>query len=589
MSNHPPIDRPQTPLPRETDFGDNSSTSILVDEEADREPLLSNLQLINEDDASDNTVKAKDKNNPLVRNEKEDPKRKYVAWPMRRHSSSSNTETISQCGGALNQLKALQRQIQLQSTTPTETPPVRPWEIRRVRTAPGTSSNSSSNGAARQTFYIRTRSNPTRIERNPPLKTCLKKKSKSAASSPPSGLNMENDLQGTLLLRRVKTVDFATPKRTQSLPPSKSWKKFEAKILPEPTVETYFAKTMSFPGPKAKSSIAGAAITRTDVHVVAISPAWPSDTDNQEPVRTYSATPTMQVVESGNGVYEVVWDDVPTDEYKEKSRKSSAGQALQAAGSFPLSGLERVNSKLADWSWGKGMPKDKPKTPGQFRPETVVFPEESHESYPSFECAVEDDEDLIIIVPPNSEGPSTHASRRTSGPGSTSTSSGSRSLSYSDTENSEADQKRMKKDSLVVPGEQDKPRVGGLIGAGKGMRKPPEIRRLSNLEEADVRFRAHRDSVVLARQRIFNAGGVSPELFMHRDSVSIAKRRMMKKNHAQSAARDVSRPPQVSFDRLSTIADSSPPKGQTAMNLGNSTSILAPQPAGPDRHIRIVE
>lgn len=65
------------------------------------------------------------------------------------------------------------------------------------------------------------------------------------------------------------------------------------------------------------------------------------------------------------------------------------------------------------------------------------------------------------------------------------------------------------------------------------MKRPPTAQRCFNLDELRRYFQNHRDSVLLAQQRIFKAGGVSPERIMHRDSVSIARKRMRGKNTAQ--------------------------------------------------------
>lgn len=86
--------------------------------------------------------------------------------------------------------------------------------------------------------------------------------------------------------------------------------------------------------------------------------------------------------------------------------------------------------------------------------------------------------------------------------------------------------------------------------------------RCFNLDEPRRYFQNHLDSVLLAQQRIFKAGGVSPGRVMHRDSVSITRKRMREKNAAQLAARDTPREAQVVFERLRPIADTSPPNGR---------------------------
>jgi len=172
-------------------------------------------------------------------------------------------------------------------------------------------------------------------------------------------------------------------------------------------------------------------------------------------------------------------------------------------------GLKRVNTQLVEWSWIRGLPKDKAKTVERPALEIVVFVDESHEQHPHLDCAVEDD---LIIAPPNSERPSANSTRPTSRPGSERTSS---SVSYTSTDDSEAG--RNQKDSLMAQGQEDTKRLGGQIEAISGMKRPPIAQRHSNLNEPRRYFQNHRDSMLLAQQRIFKAGGVSPERFMHCD------------------------------------------------------------------------
>ena len=125
------------------------------------------------------------------------------------------------------------------------------------------------------------------------------------------------------------------------------------------------------------------------------------------------------------------------------------------------------------------------------------------------------------------------------------------------------------------------------------------IRKLSNLEEADTKFRDHRDSVTIAHSRIVHSGGVSPELFAHRDSVSLGKKRMHARNHAASAARSSSSRKELSVEALGLfteedISTATLPtvKEHAAKALRNSSepSILhPPQQTANKRHIRIVE
>ena len=128
-------------------------------------------------------------------------------------------------------------------------------------------------------------------------------------------------------------------------------------------------------------------------------------------------------------------------------------------------------------------------------------------------------------------------------------------------------------------------RLGGQIGVSSGMKRPPIAQRRFNLDEPRRYFQNRRDSVLLAQQRIFKAGGVSPERVMHRDSVSIARKRMREKNAAQLAACDTPREAQVVFERLRPIADTSPPNGRKTTNTLTSQSAEGPS-AYPNHGMR---
>lgn len=186
-----------------------------------------------------------------------------------------------------------------------------------------------------------------------------------------------------------------------------------------------------------------------------------------------------------------------------------------------------------------------------------MFADESQEQHPHLDCAVEDDNDLII-APPNSERPSANSTLPTSRPGSERTSS---SVSYTSTDDSEAGQNQ--KDSLMAQGQEDTKEAWWTDWSKQWDDKATHsTERCFNLDEPRRYFQTHLDSVLLAQQRIFKAGGVSPGRVMHRDSVSITRKRMREKNAAQLAARDTPREAQVVFERLRPIADTSPPNGR---------------------------
>ncbi|KAF2712414.1 hypothetical protein K504DRAFT_480086 [Pleomassaria siparia CBS 279.74] len=478
--------------------------------------------------------------------------------------------------------------------------PVRPWRVRRVRTASGPFQWTNPQAPGRPGFRWFPRSNsdpyPTPVDKqkraagkNISLKPCIKQKSKSAATTPPNAQGQSPDGLGTTQkLRRVKTVDFeeGLSKKLLSLPPL------------EPTKN--ISRVTLCPGLTMNKSLpADAAVTRTDVHVVAIAPSWNAD-DIPDEGGIDPATPTMQIVESKSGCYEIVWDDVPLkQDVRTNRRGSSASQALAAASPETSHGLHRVNTKLSEWSFGNGSPSE------LFKPQIVVFPDEDGRT-PRFDCAIEDDDDTyIIIAPPNSERPSATPSRHQSRPGSIER---AESDSLADDEATPTSSRFFfEKDnttlnSLLIP-DPDTPKnkkPGHPIGTHRRVRKSPALRRFSNVEESDLKFRGHRDSVTLARSRIFNAGGVSPELFMHRDSVSIAKKRMHTRNHAISSAREIPKPrssrgtasePSFEADDLGEALPVIPAKAvaKKALKSSSSASMLIPQQTSMNRHIRIVE
>ncbi|KAF2865924.1 hypothetical protein BDV95DRAFT_612167 [Massariosphaeria phaeospora] len=519
---------------------------------------------------------------------------------LRRSSSTPVVEVIrSRFHDPTIDSATLQHQLVMQ-TKHTGQRPVKPWRVRRARTTQGPFqwSTPQSKGPGFMWFPVDSKSESESFRTmqpkskhagtDLPLKTCLKPKSKSAATTPPSGSH-QSDTGGVRKLRRVKTVDFEEDisRKLLSLPPLKVWTDEPKDLANKANKPTTRGQTKqarppkttkhqpSCPGPKTKSGIADPAVTRTDVHVVAIAPSWmPGDTPNEDAIDP--VTPTMQIVESKNGCYEVIWDDVQPeeDDIGPGRRGSTASQALHKANSSPVRGLERVNSKLTDWAWGG---EDSPKP---FIPQIVVFPDDDGRTS-RFDCAVEDDEDCMVLAPPNSQRTSANASRRPSRPGSA---RHSRSCSTDDAEPlSYASTRGSTPDSGIFAESQP-----DTIDNKRG-RARPTIRKLSNLEEIDLRFQGHRNSVTLARSRIFNDGGVSPELFMHRDSVSMAKKRMHERNHATSFARPIHKT--RSLEDLSCSA--SPVDGLAnateALKYGTATSIFQPKPNAAPRHIRIVE
>ncbi|ORY17851.1 hypothetical protein BCR34DRAFT_610738 [Clohesyomyces aquaticus] len=411
-----------------------------------------------------------------------------------------------------------------------------------------------------------------------PLKGCMRYKSKSAAASPPLESSIEFENTAARKLRRAKTVDFEgeLSKKMLPLPPLKPWTGQKDAVEQTPirskgsagrgkrTFARLVKRMRSYPGlrPRTKSALADTAITRTDVHVVAVAPSWmPDDAPSSDESGMDPSTPTMQIVESKAGCYEVVWDDVPKESSRALTRRrSTAGQAFQAASSFASKGLERVNTKLTEWTWSRDGPKA---PPASFKPQIVVFPD--NDGQPTRVDSASHDDDLPVTgVPPNSVRtsaiPSPHQSRPTSR-------LNSRSISYTDTVSDPGELSDPFTTPMVVPNpDATTSKTGGYLWGSK----PSAIHALSNMEETDQKFRGHRDSVTLARSRIFNAGGVSPELFVHRDSISMAKKRMHARNHAMAAACEI--------PARSNLGASDPFSLALGTDFDASSPLLSPEP-----------
>jgi hypothetical protein len=453
-----------------------------------------------------------------------------------------------------------------------------------------------------------------------PLKPCMESESKSAATTPPNESQEIGEAgDQPQKLRWAKTVGFDdVSRKLSSLPPLKVWtpdstpaaaphldrsKAWGGKSGSKP--ETVALRGTMRPGPVTKSMAAEPAVTKTDVHVVALAPSCDIG-DVPDEGETDSVIPTMQIVESNNRRYEIVWDDVPLEhDIPARRRTSSASQALVAVSTEFSQGpreLDHVNTKLTDWTFSRGNPVE------LFKSQIVVFPDDDGRD-PHFDCIVEDEEDSSVIAPPNSTRTSANASCHHSRPASR---QNYRSDSFADDkaklEEDTYGEEGPQQDTLAIP-DPDAPstRPGHHIETHRRMRKLPHTRRLSNMDEFDVRFHGHRDSVALARNRISDADNVSLELFMqtHRDSVCIAKKRMHshKRNHALSPAREIPQP-QFSVSNLDHSTDdldqtsddpddaglSQPAKSDAtkALKSSSSVSMLLPQPANA-RRIRIVE
>ncbi|RAR05089.1 hypothetical protein DDE82_004107 [Stemphylium lycopersici] len=464
--------------------------------------------------------------------------------------------------------------------------------LTRTRPVPTRSTpvRSSSNPNLAKAF-----ANPRTREHELPLKPCIKNKAKSATTASPGGIVQDTTDVERRILRRVKTVDFEEsgsrtsillPRVDVTLESATDSPMHAAKTISVPTRNPGKAvkKSPSCPNTISivKSSVADQAVTRTD------NAQDVTNDDVPDP-----ATPTMQIIETKSGSYEVIWDDVPS-EYSIRMRdrrSSSASHSLETVSPGAGRGLERVNSKLAGWAGTWNSPSD------CFRPTIVVFPDDDGRAK-RYDCAVEDEdeEDLTLLVPPNSQmtsaTSSNHVSRPTSAPLTRTVSREGISLRTALHETQPQvshDMLQPPEQSLVVPS----PDI--QLGGGKA-KQAIMVRQLSNLEEADMRFCRHRDSVTIAHSRLVHSGKVSPEPFERRDSVAIARKRMHNRNQAE---RVQNRTKRLSAEDLNHLMSGGIPevtlpaikaRARQALEKGESPLIRRPSQGATDqRHIRIVE
>jgi hypothetical protein len=431
---------------------------------------------------------------------------------------------------------------------------------------------------------------------NKPLKTCMRQKARSANTTPPSGsLTGTKDSLENQKLRRMNTVDFeeAISKPVPYQLGASSRASGHRMNRPEKASK----QAPSCPGMTELTRRRGAepAVTRTDVHIIAIAPTsskyaylglpQPKEDEEADP-----ATPTMQIVESSNASYEIVWDDIPPEHNERvRRRRSSASQALEAISSTATRGLERVNTKLTEWSGTRNALSD------SFKPTIVVFPNNDGR-IPHFECAIVDDEGIEIFAPPNSERVSAvhsrHPSRPVSSPMSRATSQEGINAAASphetllDTTSTEQSPVLMDPDAWSAH----------LVAARRNIGKTSPACKLSNIDEVDVKFRNHRDSVTITHSRLIQSGVVKPELFTQRDAMLVARKRLHTKNRA-SAPQQVHRrgtrsePGPILDEETSSIPPLPIVNAHAAEALKNNSphSILRPPgPVGP-QNIQIKE
>ncbi|PVI06050.1 hypothetical protein DM02DRAFT_623368 [Periconia macrospinosa] len=358
---------------------------------------------------------------------------------------------------------------------------------------------------------------------NLPLKSSMKHESGSVSTTPAEELLLDSILPS---LRRVKTVNFvdAMAKATSSLLPQKL-----RSIDAEPNIndaedrETAYLndfrgriaqksnQAFSYTVPATKSTIADTSITKTNVYVVSEPP------DNAP---------------SGSGTLR-------------RRRSSSAGQVLRTPGSPTLYGLESVSSELVDWT------RDNTGQDHPFKLKMVVLPNN------------DDGEDRLgaIRAPPNSKATSAKTSRLPSRNTSDRTSYGDH-YNEADTSVELEDytlptQKAFSPEVVVTcTAENSESTLDPSIEQHKVIQEYPLQRSVSNLDADDIKFRGHRDSVTLERNRLLKSRGASPELLAHGDSVTDVRRRMHARNHPPSQSSGNSfRSKSITMESLGSLED----------------------------------
>lgn len=368
-----------------------------------------------------------------------------------------------------------------------------------------------------------------------PLKPCIKQKARSAGTTPPFNTSKAPDgLRDDPKLRRIKTVDFEkTNSQTvaRQLAISSTVRKQigrtsgpgTARISPHPGMATLMERSTACP-----------AMTRTDVHVVAIAPSSLSPAEpfysnaSDQPVTTSFTTPTMQIIESNNSSYEVIWNEVPPGYgASTEMRYSSAGQTFGALSTGPTN-LERVNTKLTEWSSTRNTPYN------SYSPRLVVFPSDDGRKVDPGCLTV----DARVLAPPNSRGAGATQSRRASAHSLDTPSqdesipSKSRGSDSQQDVSAETEVPRLVEDPITWPSQ--------LVAARQKLDNPGPDRKLSNFDE--LSFRGHRDSLSVAQLRLAKSSGLRTELFAHRDSVALAKERLSAARQRGSASRRLHRP-----------------------------------------------
>jgi hypothetical protein len=377
-----------------------------------------------------------------------------------------------------------------------------------------------------------------------PLKSSMKSVPESAEeTSAESAIDLTNAAghrKAPPSLRRVKTVEFQDVEATgmRIAPPLAPWSSDtifnlsdEHKSQGELTTKSQriISREPSCSLLGTKSKLADPALTKTDVHVVTLAPAYRPAALPREPDLGV-ATPTMQLIKSADSRLEAVWDDVPAEDNKRAHRKAStASRALHTVNPATRSGLEHVNSNLYEWSWARG--------PGleSFAPQVVVFPDDEGHAH-AVTYMTDDEGNPAMRAPANSQRTSSAPSYSSSVPATTRP---SRPPSQDESEPTNKLQVNKLKysgggttEALAIPDPEAK--LGTIATLPDKFKKSQTDRRLSNIDDSERKFRGHRDSVTIARSRLLHDIGLPPELLEVQKYSSTAKRRMHVRTRGKS-------------------------------------------------------
>lgn len=304
-----------------------------------------------------------------------------------------------------------------------------------------------------------------------------------------------------------------------------------------------------------KSPTADAATTHAAVH--AETTGRPDRALASPPREIPASRSSVQVVESNNSVYEVIWDEKDYSESdatgSESSTATSSGNSspgdAAAEPPFDRSKFGKINCKLAAWAWD---------------PETGELTREpTAKSLPTTATSLSDiSTDLVR------DGP---------------TPTGNEPSRFWGANQDTPEAQRPERPARSGLSDAESPKYAIYEPSAH-----PE-RVLSNLAIADTRFTSHRDSVAVTRGKMKHKGGM--DMSRHRDSISVARARAQNRLKAVSSAVDIHSPLSQSSQMLPSILASSPPvegagRSDSSSNVHPSES---PSQSHAGKHIRIAE